>query len=49
LKKRGITFDDKFTNPTILGYKDISFNYPTSKGIKAETQINIPEMIVAKE
>nr|DAS61594.1 MAG TPA: hypothetical protein [Caudoviricetes sp.] len=47
--ERGISFDDKFTNPTILGYKDISFNYPTSKGIKAETQINIPEMIVAKE
>ena len=49
LVERGISFDDKFTNPTILGYKDISFNYPTSKGIKAETQINIPEMIVAKE
>lgn len=42
-------FDDKFTNPTSLGYKDISFLYPTSQGVLAETQINIPGMIIAKE
>ena len=41
--------DDKFTKPTDLGYTDLSFIYETKNWIKAEVQINTPEMLVAKE
>lgn len=42
-------FDDKFTTPTDLWYKDLSFIYTTKNWIKAEVQINTPNMLVAKE
>ena len=42
-------FDDKFTNPTNLGYKDMSFIYTTENWVRAEVQINTPNMLVAKE
>lgn len=42
-------FDDKFSNPTELWYKDISFIYPAKNWVNAEVQINTPEMLVAKD
>ena len=42
-------FDDKFSNPTNLWYKDLSFLYPTKNWVLAEVQINTPNMLVAKE
>lgn len=49
MNSKGIKFDDKFTNPTELWYKDLSFLKETSNWIKAEVQINTPEMLVAKQ
>jgi hypothetical protein len=49
MKKKGIKYDDKFTKPTDLWYKDLSFLKETSNWIKAEVQINTPEMLVAKQ
>lgn len=42
-------FDDKFSNPTNLWYKDMSFIYTTKNWVKAEVQINTPNMMAAKE
>lgn len=49
LEKQGEDVDNKFKNPTALGYKDISYNKEVSNGVQTEVQINIPEMLVAKE
>lgn len=49
VKSRWYELDDKFTNPTDLWYKDLSFLYEAKNWIKAEVQINTPEMLVAKE
>ena len=49
MKKKWIDYDDKFTNPTNLWYKDLSFIYKTKNWIEAEVQINTPEMLAAKE
>ena len=42
-------FDDKYANPTPMGYVDYSLLFEGSEGGKAETQINATPMIVAKE
>ena len=47
--EKDLQFDDKFNNPTNLGYKDMSFLYTTKNWVKAEVQINTPNMLVAKE
>ena len=49
MNSKGIQFDDKFTTPTELWYKDLSFLKETKNWVKAEVQINTPEMLVAKE
>ena len=49
MESKGIQFDDKFRKPTELWYKDLSFLKETQNWVKAEVQINTPEMLVAKE
>lgn len=44
-----IKWDDKFTEPTELWYKDISILFPAKNWIKAELQINNPNLLVAKQ
>lgn len=39
----------KFTQPTTMWYSDASFLFTSPNWIKAEVQINYPEMMVAKE
>ena len=39
----------KFTKPTSMWYSDASFIFTSPNWIKAEVQINYPEMMVAKE
>ncbi len=41
--------DNKFAKPTSMWYKDISYNKVMSNGVPTEVQVNIPEMLVAKE
>ena len=48
-EKNWIDIDNKFKEPTNLWYKDLSFIHKTENWIPAEVQINIPEIIVAKE
>ena len=47
--KKDLDYEDKFTNPTNLWYKDLSFIYTTKNWVRSEVQINTPEMLVAKE
>ena len=49
IKLEDLSFDDKFTEPTPLWYKDMSAIITTENWTKAELQINIPEIMVAKE
>ena len=49
MNQKGIKYDDKFTTPTDLWYKDLSFLYNAKNWIRAEVQINTPGMLVAKE
>jgi hypothetical protein len=42
-------FDDKYRNPTPMWYVDYSCLYEGKNWAKAEIQINVTEMIVAKE
>ena len=42
-------FDDKYRNPTPMWYVDYSCLYEGKNWAKAEVQINVTEMIVAKE
>lgn len=46
LEKQWVNFERKLTN---LWYSDISFTHTTKNWVVAEVQINVPEMIVAKE
>lgn len=41
--------DNKFKNPTPMWYKDLSYNKVVDNWVPTEVQINVPEMLVAKE
>jgi len=44
-----ILIDDRFTTPTPGGYSDVQIKVEIAPGYFAELQVNIPEMMVAKE
>lgn len=44
-----VRVDDRFATPTEAGYMDIAVGLRMPNGVMAELQINIPEMIEAKE
>lgn len=49
--KEGQGVDDKysFIGENDMGYRDLSFVYYTKNGIPCEVQVNVPEMMVAKD
>ncbi|MBB5035466.1 hypothetical protein [Prosthecobacter vanneervenii] len=46
---RKVIVNDRFKNPTAEGYSDVQIMLEMTPGHMVETQIHIPEMIVAKE
>lgn len=44
-----VRIKDRFTSPMNTGYRDVLINVKMPNGILAEIQINIPEMLSAKE
>ena len=49
LSNKNMVLDNKFAAPTELWYRDISTMYQTKNWVMAEMQVNVPEMIVAKD
>lgn len=40
---------NRFTDPLPTGYRDALINVRTAEGVEAEIQVNVPEMLVAKD